>query len=148
MNNLYFNIIFIIFIQQIICSYASATLGSIIMWPGTVTPSGQWLFCQGQLLEIANYPELFNILGTNYGGDGNITFAIPDLRGRTTIGSGCGTGLTAREIGDEGGTEDFTLLLNQLPSHTHGIVAVDVPSNYETPGGGKVLGVANANIYF
>lgn len=93
-------------------------LGEIMLWGGTFAPRG-WAFCNGQLLPINQNTALFSILGTTYGGDGFTNFALPDLRGRVPIHFGQGPGLSSRTLGSKGGEESHTLLLTELPSHTH-----------------------------
>jgi microcystin-dependent protein len=75
--------------------------------------------CEGQLLSIAENTALFSLLGTTYGGDGQTTFGLPDLRGRSPMHFGTGPGLSARTLGERGGEEQVTLTVAQLPSHTH-----------------------------
>ena len=93
-------------------------LGEIRMFAGNFAPRG-WAFCDGQLLSISQYSALFSILGTQYGGDGRTTFALPDLRGRVAIHGGSGPGLTPRQNGQRGGQEYTYLTVSQLPSHNH-----------------------------
>ena len=97
-----------------------AFIGSIVMFAGNFAPRG-WAFCQGQLLSIAQNSALFSILGTTYGGNGQTTFALPDLRGRTPIGQGQGPGLTNVTLGEQAGSESVTLTPNQMPMHTHAV---------------------------
>lgn len=78
-----------------------------------------WALCAGQQLSIAQNQALFSILGTTYGGNGTTTFGLPDLRGRTIMNWGQGPGLTNRQLGELGGTENVTLSVNQMPQHTH-----------------------------
>ena len=85
-------------------------LGEIMMWGGTFAPSG-WAFCDGATLSIAQNTALFSLLGTTYGGNGTSTFRLPDLQGRMPMGTGTGTGLTPRVLGDSGGSESATLTL-------------------------------------
>lgn len=94
-----------------------------------------WLPCEGQLLPIAQYQALFSLLGTNFGGDGMTTFALPDLRGRVPIGIGNGPGLSNVTIGQTGGTESNTLTVNQIPNHNHTINAVTTDGNQSIPTG-------------
>lgn len=81
-------------------------------------PDG-WLALNGQLLSISSYQTLFSLLGTRYGGDGVATFGLPDMRGRTLIHQGIGTGLTSRTMGQSGGQENTTLAVTNLPPHSH-----------------------------
>ncbi|WP_244620462.1 phage tail protein [Chitinophaga japonensis] len=78
-----------------------------------------WAFCQGQIVSISQNTALFSLLGTTYGGNGQTTFALPDLRGRAPIGIGQGPGLSNYVLGQIGGTENTTLLINNMPAHTH-----------------------------
>jgi len=93
-------------------------VGQINMFAGNFAPRG-WAFCSGQLLAISQNTALFSLLGTVYGGDGQTTFALPDLRGRVPIHPGTGVGLSPRSLGETGGAETVALAESQLPSHTH-----------------------------
>lgn len=93
-------------------------IGQIVMFAGNFAPRG-WAFCNGQLLSIAQNTALFSILGTTYGGNGQTTFGLPDLRGRLAISPGTGPGLSPYQLGESGGIENVTLLVNEMPSHTH-----------------------------
>lgn len=95
-------------------------LGMIIIFAGNFPPRG-WAFCNGQILSIAQNTALFSILGTTYGGNGQTTFALPDLRGRAPIGWGQGPGLSNYSLGEVIGTESITMLSSQMPTHTHPI---------------------------
>src|ERR1017187_6822531 len=88
-------------------------VGEIRIFAGNFSPNG-WLFCDGSLLPISEYETLFNLIGTTYGGDGQSTFALPDLRSRAPIHQGNGF-----VIGQNGGVEAVTLTVNQIPIHTH-----------------------------
>jgi microcystin-dependent protein len=88
-------------------------VGEIRMFGGNFAPAG-WMFCEGQLLPISNYETLFNLIGTTYGGDGQSTFALPDLRGRLPAHQGAGL-----VIGEQAGTETVTLTTAQIPAHSH-----------------------------
>ena len=93
-------------------------LAEITLFAGNFAPRGT-AFCQGQILSIAQNTALFALLGTTYGGNGQTTFSLPDLRGRVPIGQGTGPGLSSIALGQAGGTETVTLLTTQLPAHTH-----------------------------
>jgi len=97
-----------------------AYLGEIKCFAGDYAPKG-WFLCQGQVLNISNYQALYSLLGTQYGGDGIATFALPDLRGRTPIGTGTGTGLTTRVTGQLLGSETVALTSHEIPNHFHTI---------------------------
>jgi microcystin-dependent protein len=93
-------------------------IGEIRIFAGNFAPLG-WAFCDGQLLPIATYEALFALIGTTYGGDGQTTFALPDLRGRGPIHQGTGPGLTPRTMGETLGQEAVTLTTAQAPVHSH-----------------------------
>ena len=93
-------------------------VGEIRMFAGNFAPRG-WAFCDGQLLAVSQNDALFSLLGTIYGGDGRTTFGLPDMRGRIPIHAGTGPGLSPRSLGAKFGTEQETLTVNQMPSHTH-----------------------------
>jgi microcystin-dependent protein len=90
----------------------------ITMFGGNFTPRG-WAFCQGQILSIAQNTALFSLLGTTFGGNGQTTFGLPDLRGRSPRGTGQGPGLPAVDLGEMAGTTSTTLLITNMPAHNH-----------------------------
>jgi microcystin-dependent protein len=96
---------------------AQPYVGEIRMFAGNFAPAG-WMFCEGQLLPISEYETLFNLIGTTYGGDGQSTFALPDLRGRLPLHFG--NGFTLAETG---GVETVTLTVAQIPGHSHPLLA-------------------------
>ena len=96
---------------------AQPYVGEIRMFAGNFAPAG-WMFCEGQLLPISENETLFQLIGTTYGGDGQSTFALPDLRGRIPIHQGNGFILA-----ETGGAEEITLTVNQIPSHSHPFLA-------------------------
>ena len=93
-------------------------IGQIKIFGGNFAPAGH-AFCDGALMPIVQNEALFSLIGTTYGGDGQTTFAVPDLRGRVPVHQGTGAGLTARVLGQTGGTETVTLTAPQLPAHSH-----------------------------
>ncbi|MBI3651456.1 MAG: phage tail protein [Acidobacteria bacterium] len=95
---------------------AQPYVGEIRMFAGNFAPAG-WMFCEGQLLPISEYETLFNLIGTTYGGDGQSTFALPDLRGRLPMHFG--NGFTLAETG---GVETVTLTVSQMPAHSHALL--------------------------
>ena len=109
-------------------------VGEIFLFAGNFAPSG-WAFCSGQLMAISENPALFSLIGTTYGGDGVSTFALPDLRGRTPLHQGQGSGLSNYVIGQLGGLEQVTLTTPQMPAHGH---------NANANGGGNVVSPVNA----
>lgn len=99
-----------------------ATLGQIIPWPVERIPI-DFLPCDGRLLGVRQYTALFSIIGTKFGGDGQNTFALPDLRGRVVVGSGQQPGGTDFAVGASGGAETVALTLSQMPAHGHFVYA-------------------------
>ncbi|SFH62685.1 Microcystin-dependent protein [Collimonas sp. OK307] len=93
-------------------------IGSVMTFGFNFPPSG-WQQCMGQTIAIQQYAALFSLLGTTYGGNGTTTFMLPNLQGRMPIGQGNGNGLTPRVIGEIGGTESASILISNMPSHTH-----------------------------
>lgn len=93
-------------------------IGLITIFAGNFAPRG-WAFCQGQILSIAQNTALFSLLGTTYGGNGQTTFALPDLRGRVPTGAGQGPGLPLVNQGEAAGSPTATLLITNMPAHTH-----------------------------
>ena len=108
------------------------------MFGGTFNPAG-WAFCKGQLLPIDQYETLFNLIGTTYGGDGQSTFGVPDLQGRVPVHQGQGPGISQNYvIGEEGGVEDVTLTTQQIPKHTHMMLASTGAGNTPNPQGNVI----------
>jgi len=103
------------------------------MFAGNFAPVG-WMFCEGQLLPISENETLFQLIGTTYGGDGESTFALPDLRGRLPIHQGNGFILA-----ETGGAEEITLTVQQIPAHNHPLLATTNPAD-EAAAGNNVLG--------
>lgn len=114
-------------------------LGEIKLVPYNFDPVG-WAECDGRLLSIAQNSALFALLGTTYGGDGETTFALPDLRGRVPMGRGNGPGLTPRSLGQKTGAETNTLTLANMPAHNHTVNAVAEDGNQSTPEGNLPAG--------
>ena len=102
---------------------AQPYVGEIRMFAGNFAPAG-WMFCEGQLLPISENETLFQLIGTTYGGDGESTFALPDLRGRIPIHQGNGFILA-----ETGGAEEITLTVNQIPAHSHPLLATTTVAN-------------------
>jgi len=97
-------------------------VGEIRMFAGNFEPAG-WKFCRGQLLAIAEYDVLFQLIGTTYGGDGSTNFALPDLQGRVPVHFGTGSSGTVYQMGEQGGVENVTLTAQQIPVHNHTFLA-------------------------
>jgi microcystin-dependent protein len=108
-------------------------VGEIRLFAGNFAPVG-WMLCQGQLLPISENETLFQLIGTTYGGDGQETFALPDLQSRVPIHVGSGF-----VLGETGGVEDVTLTVNQIPTHSHPLLATTAAANDGNPAN-KLLG--------
>jgi microcystin-dependent protein len=116
-------------------------IGEIRMFAGNFAPAG-WMFCSGQLLSISEYETLFQLIGTTYGGDGQSTFALPDMQGRLPIHQGGGYVLA-----ENGGVELVTLTANQIPSHTHTVKAASGAGHARSPEGAVPAGSGAAQAY-
>ena len=104
-------------------------VGEIRIFAGNFAPAG-WMFCEGQLIPISENETLFNLIGTTYGGDGQSTFSLPDLRGRIPLHQGNGFVLA-----ETGGVEEVTLTASQIPVHSHALLASTNPASTAAPGG-------------
>lgn len=104
-------------------------VGTILGWQSTKITPLSYVVCNGQLLQISDYPALFNLLGTTYGSQPGM-FGVPDFRGRTLIGQGQGSNLSPRNLGDVGGEEAHLLTVAEMPAHVHSAMTVA----YTTPG--------------
>src|SRR2546427_3527428 len=122
---------------------AQPYIGEIRMFGGNFAPAG-WMFCDGQLLPISENDTLFTLIGTTYGGDGQSTFALPDLRGRLPVHFGNG-----RILAENGGVETVTLTTQQIPAHTHpaGCDNNTNAGNSPTPGGHIWANQASTGVY-
>lgn len=116
---------------------AQPYVGEIRMFAGNFAPAG-WMFCEGQLLPISENETLFQLIGTTYGGDGESTFALPDLRGRIPLHQGNGFILA-----ETGGAEEITLTVSQIPAHSHPLLGANVVANDPNPAN-NVLGESSA----
>lgn len=121
---------------------AQPYVGEIRMFAGNFAPAG-WMFCEGQLLPISEYETLFNLIGTTYGGDGQDTFGLPDLRGRIPIHQG-----SNYTIGETGGAESVTLTTTQIPSHTHPLGVYNAIANSPNPGNNQLGLSSQVNMFF
>lgn len=113
-------------------------VGEIRAFPFNFAPTG-WALCNGQLLAIAQNTALYSLLGTYYGGNGQSSFALPDLRASVAIGVGQGSGLSPRTVGESGGAESATLTDREIPPHTHGLVGSTDPALSRGPHSGDML---------
>lgn len=107
-------------------------IGEIRMFGGNFAPAG-WAFCNGALMAISENNALFTLIGTTYGGDGQQTFALPDLQGRIPVHAGTGSDGITYTLGEKGGVESVTLTTNQLPIHTHVPVATSNAGTLSNP---------------
>jgi microcystin-dependent protein len=107
-------------------------IGEIRLVPFNFAPRG-WAICDGQLLPINQNQALFALLGTEYGGDGRTTFALPDLRGRVALGAGQAPGGSSYPLGATGGLETVALTTLQLPGHTHAVHASNAAATTKNP---------------
>ncbi|HEV2674544.1 MAG TPA: tail fiber protein [Aliidongia sp.] len=121
---------------------SSPILGQIAVFAGNFAPQG-WALCNGQILPISQNTALFSIIGTFYGGNGTSTFALPDLRGRATVHSGQGPGLSPYDQGEAGGSESVGLTGGQTPGHSHNLMGATT-GNSAAPGPTTVLGASPA----
>lgn len=117
---------------------ADPFVAEIRIFPFTFPPKG-WAFCNGQLLPLSQNTALFSLLGTVYGGDGKSTFALPNLQGSAAMHPGPGGGLSRRDLGQQGGAETSTLLVSEMPFHTHTMQGQATFGNSTDPTG-KLLG--------
>lgn len=117
--------------------------GEIRIFGGTYAPA-KWSYCDGQILSISSNSALFSLLGTYYGGDGRVSFGLPDMRGRIPVHQGTGPGLTPRAIGQRYGLQDVTLTVGEMPAHTHVLQASTSTANTNTPVNNVLADVSNA----
>lgn len=112
---------------------AQPFVGQIIAVGFNFAPDG-WLLCNGQLLPISQYDVLFNLIGTTYGGDGQSTFAVPNLCGRVAVNQGQGPNLSSYVLGQAAGSESVTLNAGQIGGHSHALMASSLAGTTTTPG--------------
>jgi microcystin-dependent protein len=125
---------------------AEPFIGQITLFAGNFAPRG-WAFCDGQELSIAQNTALFSILGTTYGGNGQTTFRLPDLRGRVPVHEGQGPGLTNRSLGETGGGEQMQLEVSHMPAHVHPIRATTTTATSTIPTNRVLAAPPGTNIY-
>src|SRR5688500_8414637 len=133
---------------------ADPFVAEIRIFPFNFAPKG-WAFCDGQILPISQNTALFSLLGTVYGGDGKSTFALPNLQGSAPMQPGQGQGLSLRDLGEVSGSETVTLLVSELPIHTHSLNAsseiadIQIPTpdtTFARSGGGNAYQTSNAGL--
>src|SRR5947209_2294215 len=122
-------------------------VAEIRIFPFNFAPKG-WAFCDGQILPLSQNTALFSLLGTTYGGDGKVTFALPDLQGSAPLQQGQGPGLSLRDLGETGGAETVTLLTTEMPVHNHSMLYQVDPADTQAPTPNAVLTLASGgNVY-
>jgi microcystin-dependent protein len=125
-------------------------LAEIRMFGGNFAPTG-WALCNGQLMSISQNTALFALLGTTYGGDGRVTFGLPNLQGSTPMQQGQGAGLSPRYLGETGGSPYVTLLQSEMPLHTHTALGVSDAGTETSPANAtwaqSLSGRVGLNIY-
>ena len=121
-------------------------VAEIRIFAGNFAPTG-WALCNGQLMPIAQNTALFSLLGTNYGGDGQTTFGLPNLQGSAPMFWGQGPGLTDRVIGESGGEQAVTLLSSEMPAHNHALMASSGPASSRAPADAALARSRNGNAY-
>jgi microcystin-dependent protein len=121
-------------------------IGEIRMFAGNYAPV-DWALCDGSLKEISEYETLFILIGTTYGGDGMSNFAMPDLRGRAPLHHGTGPGVDPIYFGQLGGNESVTILLKNVPPHSHPVDAVTNTATSEIPSPEMMMATSSKNVY-
>src|SRR5262245_16375038 len=124
---------------------SSPYIGEIRIFAGNFPPNG-WMFCDGQLIPISENDALFNLIGTTYGGDGQETFALPNLQSRIPLHAGLRDGRT-RQIGETGGVEEVTLSVNQIPAHRHSVTVVTEQGDKNDATGNMLASGAAAQLF-
>ncbi|HEX8640487.1 MAG TPA: tail fiber protein [Allosphingosinicella sp.] len=125
---------------------AQPYIGEIRMFASTFPPVG-WLFCDGQLLPISENDALFTLIGTTYGGDGQSTFALPDLRGRVPMHFGQGPAGVNHTLAEASGVEEVTLTAQQIPVHNHAAIVSTNPATDANPGGNLIGSSPSINFF-
>jgi microcystin-dependent protein len=122
-------------------------VAEIRIFPFNFPPTG-WAFCDGQLMPISQNTALFALLGTVYGGDGKSTFALPDMQGNAPMQPGQGQGLSLRDLGEMSGVESITLLVSEIPLHTHGVFAAQDPGDVTVPSPARSMAVTTGGTLY
>jgi microcystin-dependent protein len=121
-------------------------VAEIRIFPFNFPPKG-WAFCNGQLLPLSQNTALFSLLGTFYGGDGKSTFALPNLQGSAPMQTGQGQGLSERFLGEQSGAESITLLVSEIPFHTHSVFATGEDANDDDPANAAFASSVGVSMY-
>ncbi|MGH2879620.1 MAG: phage tail protein [Solirubrobacteraceae bacterium] len=121
-------------------------VGEIRLFGGNYTPA-EWAPCDGRLLKIDEYQTLYALIGTTYGGDGQTTFALPDMRGRLPLSSGQAPGMSNYQLGQKGGVEAVTLAPTQYPAHSHHVRANTTLGAEPGPAGNLLASSAGIYMY-
>ncbi len=125
---------------------ADPFVAEIRIFPFNFAPRG-WAFCNGQILPISQNTALFSLLGTTYGGNGQTTFALPDMQGNAPMHPGQGPGLSLHDLGEMSGTPAVTLLESEIPAHTHVLRGSIAVADSPNPAGADTAGPSSDNIY-
>src|SRR5207244_3241987 len=126
---------------------ADPFVAEIRIFPFNFAPKG-WALCDGQLLPISQNTALFSLLGTTYGGNGQSTFALPNIQGSAVMHPGQGPGLSAHSLGETGGSQTVTLLQSEMPAHSHALTASQADAGDRSPANEKfAVGVGGVNTY-
>lgn len=125
---------------------ADPFVAEIRIFPFNFAPKG-WAWCDGQILPLSQNTALFSLLGTTYGGNGQSTFALPDLRGRAVMHPGQGPGLSLHDLGETGGSDTVTLLESEIPAHAHGMFASNQAGEDASPAGEALARSVGAQLY-
>ena len=125
---------------------AEPFVAEIRMFPFSFAPKG-WAFCDGQLLPISQNTALFSLLGTTYGGNGQSTFALPDLQGNAPMHPGQGPGLSLYDLGESAGSETVTLLQSEIPAHSHAHQASNQPGEDPSAANESIARSVGASLY-
>jgi microcystin-dependent protein len=125
---------------------ADPFVAEIRIFPFNFAPKG-WAFCNGQLMPISQNTALFSLLGTIYGGDGKTNFALPNIQGSAVMHPDQGQGLSNHDEGETGGAEAVTVLVSEMPLHTHTLRGNNAAGDNPTPGGNTLARPGTTNIY-
>ena len=125
---------------------AEPFLSEIRIMSFVFAPKG-WALCNGQLLPINQNQALFSLLGTTYGGDGKSTFALPNLQGSAPMHPNQGPGLSLHYLGETGGSDTVSLLISEIPSHNHALVADPNVAETPDPTGNSLARASSVNVY-